>query len=310
MTDTTATAAAPGAAGPRTEPAAHVALFVVQAMFSTLPIAAKYYVLPYAPPAGLVLLRVAGGAAVLLAVARAGARTPIVDRRDYARLALYAALGVAVNQLMFIEGLSRTTPVNAQIIGTAVPAFTLMFGVLLKVDRASAVRVAGIALAAAGAIYLVGPDRVRLSPETTAGNAMIAVNALAYSLYLVLVKPILAREDSLTVMALVFAFGALFVAPFGAVSLASTGALATMPASAWAGVAFIVLVPTAGSYWLNAWALGRSSPSVVATYMYLQPLLTGALAMGLMGEPLDARAVPSAALVFAGVALATRRRAS
>jgi drug/metabolite transporter (DMT)-like permease len=295
------------AAEPRTEPAAHLALLAVQVLFSTLPIAAKYYVLPHVPPAGLVLLRTAGGAALLLAIARARGRRPVDDRRDLARLALYAALGVAINQLLFIEGLSRTTAVNAQVIGTTIPAFTLMFGVLAGVDRLGPARGAGLARAAAGAIYLVGPDRVELSPATTAGNAMILSNALAYSLYLVLSKPILKRYDTITVIAWVFAFGALFVAPFGAASLAGSGALATMPASAWAGVAFIVLLPTVGSYWLNAWALGRSAPSVVAAYIYLQPLLTGVMAVAVVHEPLDPRVVPSAALIFAGVALTTRR---
>jgi drug/metabolite transporter (DMT)-like permease len=100
------------------------------------------------------------------------------------------------------------------------------------------------------------------------------------------------------------------VLPFGATSLARSGALSTMPPSAWAAVAFIILVPTVGSYWLNAWALKRSAPSVVATYVYLQPLLTGLLAVLLQGEPIDPRAIPSAALIFVGVALTTRRQAT
>lgn len=293
--------------GPRTGAAAHAALLATQVCFSTLPVAAKYYVFPYVPPAGLVLLRAAGGALAFAVLARLGGARPISDRRDLARLALYAALGVAANQLLFVEGLSRTTPVNAQLISTTIPAFTLMFGVLLGAERLGAARVAGIALAAAGAVYLVGPDRAAFAPETTLGNAMVVANSLVYSLYLVLAKPILAREHSVTVMAWVFAFGSVLVAPFGGASLAASGALATAPASAWAGVAFVVLVPTVASYWLSAWALARASPSVVAVYVYLQPFLTALFAVGLHGERLDPRAVPSAALIFAGVALATRR---
>lgn len=292
----------------RTEPAAHVALLAVQVFFSTLPIAAKYHVLPYMPPAGLVMLRVLGGAVVLLALARARGRLTILDRRDFAKIGVYALLGVAINQLLFIEGLSRTTAINAQVIATTIPAFTLGFGVLLGIDRLSRMRVAGILLAACGAIFLVGPDRIEFTPETTIGNAMIAVNAIAYSLYLVLAKPMLAKYDSISVMAWVFLFGAIGVLPFGAVSLARSGALITMPPSAWAGIAFIILVPTVGSYLLNAWALKRSAPSVVATYVYLQPLLTGLLAVLMQGEPIDPRAIPSAALIFVGVALTTRRQ--
>ncbi|MBK6315258.1 MAG: DMT family transporter [Blastocatellia bacterium] len=292
----------------RTEPAAHVALLAVQVFFSTLPIAAKYHVLPHMPPAGLVMLRVLGGAIVLMALARARGRLTILDRRDFVKIGVYALLGVTINQLLFIEGLSRTTAINAQVIATTIPAFTLGFGVMLGIDRLSWLRVVGILMAASGAIYLVGPDRIEFTPDTTIGNAMIAVNAVAYSLYLVLAKPMLAKYDSVSVMAWVFLFGAIGVLPFGAVSLASSGALVTMPGSAWAGVAFIILIPTVGSYLLNAWALKRSAPSIVATYVYLQPLLTGLLAVMMQGEPIDPRAIPSAALIFAGVALTTRRQ--
>lgn len=291
----------------RTEPAAHAALLAVQVFFSTLPIAAKYHVLPYVPPAGLVLLRVLGSAVVLATFARVRGRLTILDRQDFGKVALYATLGVAINQLLFIEGLSRTTAINAQVIATTIPAFTLGLGVLFGIDRLSWNRVAGIVLAAGGAVLLVGPDRIQFTPDTTIGNAMIAVNAIAYSLYLVLAKPILAKYDSLSVMAWVFIFGTLGVLPFGAISLARSGACTTMPASAWVGVAFIVLVPTVGSYLLNAWALKRSAPSVVATYVYVQPVLTGLLAVALQGESIDPRAVPSAVLIFAGVALTTRR---
>lgn len=292
----------------RTEPAAHLALLAVQVFFSTLPIAAKYHVLPFMPPAGLVMLRVLGGAVVLLVLARMRGRIAMLDRRDFAKIGVYAVLGVAVNQLLFIEGLSRTTAINAQVIATTIPAFTLGFGVLFGIDRLSWLRVAGIVLAASGAIFLIGPDRIQFTPDTTIGNAMITVNAIAYSLYLVLAKPMLAKYDSISVMAWVFLFGAICVLPFGAVSLASSGALVTMPPSAWAGIAFIVLVPTVGSYLLNAWALKRSAPSIVATYVYLQPLLTGMMAVLMQGEPIDPRAIPSAALIFAGVALTTRRQ--
>lgn len=292
----------------RTEPAAHLALLAVQVFFSTLPIAAKYYVLPYMPPAGLVMLRVFGGAVVLLALARVRGSVTHLDGRDLLKIAGYAMLGVTINQLLFIEGLSRTTAINAQVIGTAIPAFTLAFGVVFGLEQLSWARVLGILLAAAGAVYLIGPDRLELTPATTIGNGMIAVNTIVYSLYLVLAKSVLRKYDSISVIAWVFVFGTIGVLPFGAVSLVRSGSLATMPMSAWAGIAFIVLIPTVGSYWLNAWALKRSAPSVVATYVYLQPLLTGILAVLLQGEPIDPRAIPSAAAIFLGVALTTRQR--
>lgn len=292
----------------RTEPLAHLALVGVQFAFATLTIAAKYFVLPHVPPTGLVTLRIAGGALVMFALVRATNRQPVSDRKDLARLALYALLGVAVNQMLFIEGLNRTTAINAQVISTSIPAFTLMFGATLGVERFTGRRVFGILLAAAGAIFLIGPDRIELNLDTTVGNTMILINSLSYALFLVLSKPILKRYDSMTVTLWVFLFGLLMVVPFGATSLAQSGAMQTMPWQAWAGIGFIILVPTVGSYLLNAWALKRSDPSMVATYIYLQPLFTGLFAVLLVNERLDPRAIPAAALIFSGVALTTRTR--
>ena len=178
---------------------------------------------------------------------------------------------------------------------------------MLGRERITRARLAGICLAAAGVLYLIGPDQITFSPEQTLGNAMIATNAASYALYLVLSKPILERYDSLTVLSWIFAFGALFVAPFGIAAFASPGALDGLSPSVLAAVAFIVLVATVGTYWLNTWALECVRPSVVAIYIYLQPLLTGVLAVWLLGETLNSRLLPSAALIFAGVALATLR---
>ncbi|MCV5277342.1 DMT family transporter, partial [Escherichia coli] len=68
----------------------------------------------------------------------------------------------------------------------------------------------------------------------------------------------------------------------------------------WLIVAYIVLVPTVGAYYLNAWALGRVAPSSVAIYIYLQPLISFAVAPLVLGERIDHRAWVAAALIFAG----------
>lgn len=295
--------------------APHLALVAVQCMFATWPVVAKGWVLPVLPPSVLALLRVAGATAILLAIGRIRGMAPIEGRGDIARLALYAVLGVAANQLLFVEGLARTTAVNAQVIGTSIPVFTLMFGALLGLDRITPRKLLGIALAAGGAVYLVGPERVLASwggPDGGAtmalGNAMIVVNALGYALYLVLSKPLIQKYGTITVIVWVFGIGALLITPFGVASYVSNGVAAEPTWRVWAAVAYIILFPTVGSYVLNAWALGRSRPSVVAVYVYLQPLLTGALAAVLLAEPLDPRAIPAAAMIFTGVALTTIAR--
>ncbi|MBI1723602.1 MAG: DMT family transporter [Gemmatimonadetes bacterium] len=60
-----------------------------------------------------------------------------------------------------------------------------------------------------------------------------------------------------------------------------------------------------GAYFLSICALGRTASSLVAMYVYLQPLITSVAAPLLLGEQVTARAGVAAGLIFAGLALAT-----
>jgi drug/metabolite transporter (DMT)-like permease len=69
-------------------------------------------------------------------------------------------------------------------------------------------------------------------------------------------------------------------------------------------VVFIVIGPTILTYLLNVWALKRATPTVVAVYIYLQPLFTAAIApLVLRGEGLTTRAALAGLLIFSGLAL-------
>jgi drug/metabolite transporter (DMT)-like permease len=77
----------------------------------------------------------------------------------------------------------------------------------------------------------------------------------------------------------------------------------------WLAVLYIIVFPTAGAYFLNGWALARVSPSTVAVYIYLQPLIAFAAAPFVLGESLSYHTVIASLLIFAGVLVVTRRKA-
>jgi drug/metabolite transporter (DMT)-like permease len=83
--------------------------------------------------------------------------------------------------------------------------------------------------------------------------------------------------------------------------------LSQVGSSAWLTLAYIVLIPTIGAYYLNAWALARVSPSTVAVYIYLQPVIGFLLAVLFLGEPFTFKSIVAGILIFAGVFLVTRK---
>jgi drug/metabolite transporter (DMT)-like permease len=110
----------------------------------------------------------------------------------------------------------------------------------------------------------------------------------------------------MTVITWIFIIGTVATLPAGVVSL-SRIQVRSIPLIVWFEVAYIIVLPTAGAYFLNAWALARVPPSTVAVYIYLQPLVAFVLAPIVLGEVLGIRAIISTLLIFAGVYLVTRR---
>jgi drug/metabolite transporter (DMT)-like permease len=162
--------------------------------------------------------------------------------------------------------------------------------------------VAGLVLAMGGALLLLDPTKLDLGGGTALGDLMILLNALAYALFLVFSKDMLRRYPPLTVISGVFLFGALGTLPFGVPALVSTD-LSEVSARTWLLVVYIVLVPTVATYWISLWALRRVTSSLVAVYIYVQPLVTVALAPMLLGERPGPELAVSGAAIFAGIAL-------
>ena len=274
-------------------------------MFATWPVFGKV-VLRNLPSAGLVGIRVFGAAAALTAIGLATRRLERIAKADWLLLVTSSLLGVVLNQWLFVKGLSLTTAVNATLLGTTIPVFTLLVSITLGNDRASFRRIIGILLAGAGVVYLIGPERAAFSHGSVVGDLLIVINSLCYGTYIAISKRLLSRYNALTVITWIFIVGCVPTVPVAAFSL-SRVPFGDVPALVWLAVVYIVLFATVVCYYLNSWALARVPPSTVAVYIYLQPLIAFALAPLVLGERVDSRVIIASFLVFAGVAIVTSR---
>lgn len=288
--------------------APHLALIAVQIMFGTWPIFGKI-ALRSMSSVSLVGFRILGAALVFTLVQRKLGALRQLPKRVMAWLVLSSLLGVVVNQLLFVKGLSLTTAINATLLTTTIPVFTLAVSIALGYDRLSLRHVLGIALAAAGVIYLVDPLRANFSAQTTLGNILIITNSFCYGAYIAVSRDLFRRYGALNVITWIFLIGALVTLPIAGYAW-STDGLQTVSPGVWLSVAYIILVPTVGAYYLNSWAITRVPPSVVAVYIYLQPLLAFGLAPVVLGESWNSRTIVACVLIFAGVAVVTVRSRS
>ena len=277
-------------------------MLATQVIFATLPIAIKL-VLPVVEPLGIVAIRLGGAAALFAAVKWSRARQR-VEPRDLLQFAGLALLGAVLNQVLFLEGVRRTTAVHTNILITTIPVFTLGVALLMRRERASAAKLTGIALAGAGAAYLALGRGGAAEGASVSGDLLIAANSLCYASYLVLSKDLLRRYEPMTVVTWVFLIGTVLIAPFGVPALARVNADA-VSAKTVLVLVYIVVFPSFLTYLLSIWALRYTASSLVAMYVYVQPVVTAYLAPLVLGESLTPRIGLASVLIFAGLALAT-----
>jgi drug/metabolite transporter (DMT)-like permease len=155
---------------------------------------------------------------------------------------------------------------------------------------------------------LVGAEDLSTSPDHLVGSVMILVNALSYGTYLVIGRPLAERYDPFALLAVMFLAGLPMVAPFGVAALVAHPV--ELVARDYAFLAFLVAVPTVAAYGLVQTGLRRAESSLVAAYVYLQPVFASIGAALLLDEHLSGRLVGCGLIVLLGVWLATRGPAS
>lgn len=281
----------------------HLVLIVAQLCFASLAVVGRLAV-GHIPPAGIPLVRCVAGALVfaLIAWQRGALR---FHRRDLGLALACAVLGVAANQTLFILGLARSTAVNASVLGSTIPVFTLIVAIAVGRERVTARRVIGIAIAFAAVAILVGVDRVSVDEGHLLGSGLILLNSACYGAYLVIARPLSQRMDPFALLAVLFGLGIPLVAPLGIHAFATSPAL---DANDYGLLVFIVIVPTIAAYALIQIALRRAEATLVAAYVYLQPVIAMLGAMALLGEQPTSRFFMCAPFVILGVYICTSVR--
>ena len=289
--------------GPRADLTTHLLLLAGQLCFAALAVAGRMAV-AHIPPGAIPFVRSTGAALVFGAIAwRRG--TLRFARGDLGLVVLCALLGTVINQEMFIHGLARTTVTNTVVLGATVPVFTALFAIVLGKEPARARRLAGMAIAFGGVAALVGAERLTTSSEFLIGSAMVLINCVSYGAFLVIGKPLAERYDPIALLAMMFGIAVIFVAPLGVYDLATGPALTATDVYF---LAFLIAVPTVAGYTLVQLALRRAESSLVAAYIYLQPLLAAIGAVLLLDEHIRPRTIACSAIVLFGVWLAARSR--
>ena len=287
---------------------AHLALFVVNLLYSINYLVAKGLMPSLIGANGFIVLRVLGATTlfwILLAFAYEK-----VAKRDLIRIAICGFFGVGVNQLFFFNGLMRTSPVNASVIMVTTPILVLVLSLIFLKERISRKQITGVLIGAIAAVIL-SLNASGQGTSTGLGDLFILLNAASYGIYLILVKPLMSKYNALTIITWVFTFGLVVVLLWPS-SLSELKAIDwnLFNTTSYLKLIFVIVGVTFMPYLLMVYAMKTVSPYVASVYIYLQPVLAAlfiylyaAFGMENYMSDLGLLKVICACLIFLGVYL-------
>lgn len=284
----------------------HSALFLVAVIYGANYSIAKIALPEYLEPFGFILLRILCAALLFWLFSFTQEREKIKSRADFMLLIVSAIFGVGINMLAFFHGLSLTNPINASVIMTCSPIMVLLTAYVLGKERLTPLKISGVLVGALGAYLLLTKDGVSLSEGTFLGDLFILINGSSYAVYLVIIKPLMAKYKPITVIKWIFLFGGLFTLPFGYTELSEVN-WAVIPTEAWLSIGYVVFLSTFAVYLLNIWSLKFVNSSVVGIYIYLQPIISTLVAVSFRGDELDVLTVLYSLLIMVGVYMVSKK---
>lgn len=259
------------------------------------------HVLPFA----LVVFRVVG--ALMLFTLSGFFIKEKLPKKDILLCAVLAFFGVAANQVLFVSGLSITSPINAAILMLTSPLLVLIISIVLKKEKGTLLKSLGVVIGFTGAIIVIMFGTISKEFKSDwHGDIMILFNALSWGIFLIFSKPLMVKYHTVTVMKWVFLFGAVYTVPLG-IHQATLVDYSTFTSLTWFNLFYVIVLTTFLAYLLNTYALKQLSSSVVSAYIYTQPFLAACFGLMFGMDQLNFMRILGAVIVFIGVYMVSYR---
>lgn len=257
---------------------------------------------------GLNLIRVAVTVTLFWLLYLLKPRRGGIDVKDIPRFLLCAVTGVAVNQLLFIKGLTLTTPVHAALLILITPVFILLISVLLDNERMTLLKTFGLMLGIGGASLLIlSKENSAIGSNLLIGDLLVVINAISYAFYYILVKPLMQKYTALHVIRWVFTFGFVLILPF-CWSQFITTEWQQFGSTQYMALIFVVLGATFFAYLFTVYGLQHLSASAAGAFIYLQPIFSSLFSFIFFREEITVLKLIAAALIFTGVFFVNKKK--
>jgi drug/metabolite transporter (DMT)-like permease len=252
------------------------------------------------PPLTLAFLRVSIGALVLLPFALQRRRqSPAGQPLPWKAILQLGAIGVAFYYLTFNLGMSLTSASQGALVQSCIPAMTALVAVVLLRERASTLRLVGIALSIIGVLIIFSGAAADPAGASLLGNALIFLSVIAWGLYTSLAKRV-SEHDSVVVTACIVGCGAVMLLPAAAFELRDIP-FPSLSMQGWFGVFYLGVLASGIAFLVYNYALRYMEAGHAGVFANLIPVIGVLSGIVVLHDPLSWRSIAGGLVVMLGV---------
>lgn len=287
---------------------AHLSVLTANLIFATNFSVVKYVTPNLIKPFGLNVIRVLITTSLLWALLLFDKNRKPLLKKDIFPFLLAGLTGVAINQLFFIKGLSMTYSIHAALLMLCTPLLITVTAFIFLKEKIGWLRIIGLITGISGAVLLISTkENSGSGSNVLMGDLFIAMNAISYAFYFVIVKPLMERYSPLQVLTWAFTFGSIFIIPVGWSQFVEAP-WGSFSAIDYTAIGVVVFLATFLAYLLNIFALLHLPASATGSYIYLQPIFATGISAIFLNEHISLIKIVSAVFIFTGVFLVQHSR--
>jgi drug/metabolite transporter (DMT)-like permease len=259
-------------------------------------------------PITLISTRFFMGAVLLWAILFLRGRNVHIPMAEWRWLTLMGFIGLFVHQMLQAHALKLTSAVNTGWLIGLTPIWSAILAAVMLRERFGPVKIFGLVLGFFGALLVISKGRLSasmLALPATKGDLLILISTFNWALYSVLGYPTIKRLGPLRATAGAMLAGWLMLFPFF-VAEKGWSEFVNLTSTGWLAITFLGIGCSGLGYLFWCGALERIDASAVASFLYVEPLVTFAAAVVLLGEPFGPLTIIGGFVLLLGVLLVQR----
>jgi drug/metabolite transporter (DMT)-like permease len=228
-----------------------------------------------------------------------------IERADWPRLLVISLIGMIGYNIGSAFGFAHVSAgIGSLIIGTQ-PLLIALMGSLIASERLTLAALIGLPVGFLGVVLLVWQD-LGVTGDAQGfllGSGLIFLSGVAWSIYVVVSKPLIQKYGSFSISAMSLTLCSLVMVPMLA-RPSTLDTLAAMSARSWLELGYIAIISTMVASITWNWAAARMTAAAAGAFLYLIPIIGVAAGALILGERLTSGMIMGGALILAGVAIA------